>query len=45
LTEQQLVGEGFNMAEVPAANIPQNVFKNKESYDVFIEALGGRLKS
>jgi hypothetical protein len=44
LTEQQLLGEGFNIAKVSAQDIPKNVFKNKESFDVFVEALGGNEK-
>jgi len=41
LTEEQLAGQGFNIAKVSAQDIPRNVFKNKESFDVFVEALGG----
>ena len=44
LTEEQLVGKGFNIAKVSAQDIPKNVFKNKESFDVFVEALNGNEK-
>jgi hypothetical protein len=44
LTEEQLLGEGFNIAKVSAQDIPKNIFKNKESFDVFVEALGGNEK-
>lgn len=41
LTSQQLTGSGSNYATVAAQSIPGKVFKDRESYQSLVDALGG----
>jgi len=41
LTGQQLTGSGSNYATVAAQSIPGKVFKDRESYQSLVDALGG----
>lgn len=41
LTGQQLTGSGANYATVAAQGIPGRVFKDRESYQALVDALGG----
>jgi hypothetical protein len=44
LTSQQLTGSGSNYATVAAQSIPGKVFKDRESYQSLVDALGGDTK-
>jgi len=44
LTGQQLTGSGANYATVAAQSIPGKVFKDRESYQSLVDALGGDTK-
>lgn len=41
LTGEQLTGAGSNYATVAAQNIPNKVFKDRESYQALVDAFGG----
>lgn len=41
LVDEQLLGSGTNYAKVAASDIPNRVFKNRDSYEGLIDALGG----
>jgi len=44
LMDEQLLGKGANYAAVAAEDIPSKVFKNRDTYQALIDAVGGNTK-